>query len=349
MLRTRPFGKTGFNVTEVSMGGIPIIGMEDKDEAASVVNYAIDKGMNYLDNARAYGNSEEKMGLVMKTRRDEVFLATKSHDRTYDGAWKHLETSLHDLQTDHLDLWQVHDVSTRDIWNEVMGPDGAFKAFAKARDEGIVKHIGITGHNDDTLCTAVESGEFESVLCVYNLAIHSSGKKLLPLCKERGVAICVMKPLSGGLFFRREELAIDPLRAWHFVLQNDCVSTGVAGANCLRDIDQAIAASESFSPLADEETAELVAKATALGDNVCRNCQYCRDCPQEIDVPKIMQMFDESRVFGYEWPRFRREYAALEPKADACVECNACLEACPFDLPVVERLQKFHAQFNQPV
>jgi predicted aldo/keto reductase-like oxidoreductase len=349
MIRTRPFGKTGFEVTEVSMGGIPIIGMPDKEEAAAVVSYAIDKGMNYLDNARAYGDSEEKMGLVMKTRRDEVFLATKTTERTREGALKHLEESLAALQTDHLDLWQMHDISTQALWDQTMGPDGAFEAAVKMRDEGVVKHIGITGHNDDTLIQAVESGEYASVLCVYNLAIHSSGKKLLPLAKERGVAICVMKPLSGGLLFRREELAIDPLKAWHFVLQNDCVSTGVAGANCFRDIDQAIAASKGFAPLADEETAELIGKATALGENVCRNCQYCRDCPQEIDVPRIMQLFDESRAFGYEWPRFRREYGEIEPKADACVECSACLEACPFDLPVVERLKQFHAAYNQPV
>ena len=349
MIQTRPFGSTGFQVTEVSMGGIPIIPMEDFDAAAEVVSHAIDCGMNFLDNARAYGNSEEKMGLVMKTRRDEVFLATKALERSRDGALKQLEESLAALQTDHLDLWQVHDLSTQAIWDQVMGPGGALEAFKEMRDQGVVKHIGVTGHNDDMLVRAIESGEFESVLCVYNLAIHSTGLKALPLAKERGVAVCIMKPLSGGLFFRRDELGIDPMKAWHFVLQNDCVSTGVAGANCARDIDQAIEASRTFAALSVEETGELVAKAQSLGEQVCRNCLYCRDCPEGIDVPKIMQMFAESRAFGYEWPRFRREYAALETKGDACFECNKCMEACPFDLPVVEQLKKAHAQFNQPV
>lgn len=324
--------------------------VEDKEEAARLVSYALDQGITYLDTARAYADSEEKFGLVMKDRRDEAFLATKTHAYDYDTAREYLETSLSELQTDHLDLWQMHDVSAEDRWERIWAADGAMKAAHEAREEGLVRYIGLTGHNDELLVRAVETGEFDVVLCVYNLGIHSAGEQVIPVAQQRDVGVAVMKPLSGGLFFRREEAYIDPMKAWHFVLMNEGISVALAGFQNERDIDQAVQASMSFGPLEEEEIAELVEKARFYGDKVCRDCGYCKEeCPAGIDLPKIMQIFDEARVFSYEWPRFRRLYGEVEPKADACADCGRCEEKCPFDLKIRERLKWVHQRFNQPV
>lgn len=214
----------------------------------------------------------------------------------------------------------------------------------------MVRFVGLSGHNDETLLRAVNSGEFDTILCVYNLAVDSSGEQVLPRAQEANIGVAIMKPLSGGVFFRREETYIPPEKAWHYVLARPEVSVALAGTNCLRDIDQAVAASESYAPLTEAEVAEYVEKATMLGGDICRNCGYCvKDCPAGIDIPQVMRIHDEARRFAYEWPKFRRAYAALETKADQCVECRKCEEACPFDLPIVERLQSVHKRYNQPV
>jgi len=337
-------------VTEIGLGGIPLMRVEDFDEAARLISYALDQGINYIDTARAYGDSEEKIGLVMKDRRDEVFLATKTNAYDYDTAWQYLETSLKNLQTDHLDLWQMHDISTEQRWEEIWSAQGAMKAAHEAREQGLVRYFGVSGHNDALLLRAVECGEFDVILGVYNLGIHSLGEQVIPAAQQHDIGVAVMKPLSGGLFFRRKETFIDPMKAWYFVLQNTGISVALVGFQNQRDIDQAIQASATFTPLSEDEIEQLVAKARFLGDDVCRDCGYCKEeCPAGIDIPKIMHMFDEARVFSYEWPRFRRLYAELEIKGDACQDCGKCEEKCPFDLKIRERLKWVHDRFNQPI
>ncbi|MBC7289478.1 MAG: aldo/keto reductase, partial [Armatimonadetes bacterium] len=251
-IRKRRFGRTNVMVTEIGLGGIPIMQVEDLDEAARLISYALDQGINYIDTARAYRDSEKKFGLVMASRRHEVFLATKTHAYDYDTAWKYLETSLSELQTDHIDLWQMHDISTEERWQQIFAPNGAMKAAREAQEQGLVRFVGLSGHNDGLLLRAVESGEFDAILCVYNLAIHSAGEKVIPAAVERDVGVAVMKPLSGGVFFRRDETYIDPVKAWRFVLMNDGISVALAGFKEKRDIDQAIQASLQFEPLQND-------------------------------------------------------------------------------------------------
>ncbi len=349
-IRKRRLGRTNVMVTEIGLGGIPLMRVEDFDEAAELINYALDQGINYIDTARAYKDSEEKFGQVLKDRRDEVFVATKTHAYDYDTAWEYLETSLKNLQTDYIDLWQMHDISTQERWDQIFAPNGAMKAAYKARDEGLIRFIGLSGHNNDLLLKAIETDEFDVILCVYNLAIHSTGEKVIPAAQERDIGVAIMKPLSGGIFFRREEAYIDPMKAWHFVLMNEGISVALAGFQNKRDIDQAIQASLNFQPLSDEEIEELIKKAQFLGEDVCRDCGYCKEvCPANIDIPTMMHMYDEGRVFSYEWPRFRKMYAQLDPKADACQDCGACEEKCPFNLNIRERLKWVHERFNQAV
>jgi len=348
VLKTRLLGNTGVEVSEIGLGGIPLISAP-MDKAVKIVNRALDRGINYIDTARAYNDSEAKIGKVMRKRRDECFLATKTAAQDAKGALEDLEVSLKELQTDHLDLWQLHDVSTRERFNNMVKRGGTLEAAKRARDKGKCRFIGITGHNKDLLLEAIELGEFDTILCVYNLGVHDTQEKVIPTAKKNGLGVVVMKPLSGGIFFRRKDTKITPEEAWRFVLGNPDISVALAGAKLLRDVEQAVRASRRFKPLTKAQRERLIKAAKSLGEDICRNCGYCRDCPQGIDIPTIMQLFDDARIYPYEWPRHRTIYAKLSPQADACKECGQCEEACPFNLPIMERLKQAHQRFSQPV
>jgi len=352
MIRKRLLGGTGLEATEIGLGGIPMI-RSSFDKAVKIVHRALDLGVNYLDTARNYRDSEAKMGAVMRTRRDECFLATKSSAGTKEAALAELAVSLKELQTDKLDLWQLHDVSTPRRYEEVMAPGGALEAAKQARDEGKCDFIGITSHSVPVLEQAIESGEFDTIMCVYNLAIGDTGDRVMPLAKERNVGVAVMKPLSGGIFFRmaREGAAdtITPEAAWNFVLMNPNVDVALAGARWIKDIEQAARCSRRFAALTGDEIREHTTRARALGEDVCRDCRYCESCPEEIPIPAMMQIADRGRAFPYEWPKYRDEYAGLRPQADVCTECGACEESCPFDLPIMERLRHLHERLTRPM
>ncbi|HNX80292.1 MAG TPA: aldo/keto reductase, partial [Prolixibacteraceae bacterium] len=171
---TRAFGKTGYKTGILSLGGqatLEIAGREEESE--KIIHRAIDLGINYIDTAASYGRgvSQLNIGRVMKTRRNEVWLSTKTHDRTYDGSMKLLEESLKNLQTDHLNLWQLHNVQTQEQVEQIFSDNGAIKALEKAKSEGIVKNVGITGHFEPlVLLRAIQRYPFDSILMALNAA-----------------------------------------------------------------------------------------------------------------------------------------------------------------------------------
>jgi len=347
-IKKRVLGRTGVEVTELGLGGIPIIPLPH-EKGVKIVHRALDRGITYIDTARAYKTSEAKIGEVMRTRRDECFLATKTHFYSAEEAEEALEASLKDLQTDVVDLYQIHDLSSRERYEKAMGPGGALETLFRARDKGKVRFLGVSGHNIELLLEAIDTGHFDAILCVYNLAITDTNDVLIPKAKEKGVGVAIMKPLSGGSFFTLGKGEISPYDALRFVLSNPNITTALGGAKFLKDVEQDVKIAKNYEPITEDEAAPLIQIAKGFGEDVCRNCHYCEDCPQEIPVPTIMQLFDHAKVFPYEWPKHRRIYGDLTVKADSCVQCGQCEEKCPFDLPIMERLEKAHKRFNQPV
>jgi len=167
---TRNLGKTGFRVGIFSLGGQAAIEKPDNEAVAvPLVEKALDLGVNYIDTSARYGGdprwSEQYIGKVMKRRRNEAYLATKTHDRTRDGSLKLLETSLKLLQTDHVDLWQIHNLTSMEQVERIFAPDGAVKAMQEAREQKLVRHLGITGHADpDVLLEALRRFPFDTIL-----------------------------------------------------------------------------------------------------------------------------------------------------------------------------------------
>jgi aryl-alcohol dehydrogenase-like predicted oxidoreductase len=282
---TRNLGRTGYSVGIFSLGGQAAVEQPDNEEAAvAIVEKALDLGVNYLDTAARYGGdvpwSQTYLGKVMKSRRSEAFLATKTHDRTRDGSLRLLEQSLRLLQTDHLDLWQVHNLSAMDEVDRIFRPDGAVKALQEAKEQGVVRHIGVTGHADPAvLIEAISRFRFDTILMALNAAdTHhlSFQEKLLPLAVEKQMGIIGMKvpargrllagwtpPSPGARGGRPSDRGPGTLQmgdALRYVLTLP-VSTVIVGCDSVAQVEENVAIARAFNPLSPAQMAELEKKA----------------------------------------------------------------------------------------
>jgi hypothetical protein len=275
----RPLGKTGRMVGIYSLGAQATVETPGKEElAVEIVNKAIDLGINYIDTAAAYGRStetiprseamgtsERNVGQVMKTRRDEVFLSSKTHDRTYDGSMRLLESSLKNLQTDHLDMWQVHNVkaSEKDILDTYFLEGGVIKAMERAKAEGMVKHIGFTGHEDpEVLKMMAERYEFDNVLVAINAAdkhYNSFIDKFLPIAVEQGIGIVGMKIPARDRIFSNGGI-ITMKEAMDYVLTLP-VSTIIIGIDQVAELEENMRIAQEFTPLTADEMLAIEDKA----------------------------------------------------------------------------------------
>jgi len=346
-MEKRALGRTGVEVTRLGYGGIKLPRISE-DEAAACVNRAIDLGINFIDTARCYGNSEEKIGRVMAKRRDEVVLASKVIRRSRKEAEEDIATSLKLLQTDCIDLYQIHDVSARENYEKAIGPDGALDAVRAARDKGQVRFIGVSGHDIDILLEAIETGWFDTVQVAHNLANTGAAQTLLPRARELNVGVVNMKPLGGGNLLKpieQDEEALEyditAVAAIRFCMTNPDVTVVIPGMQAIAEIEENVATANSFVPMSDEEVKRYTEMATMLGEGFCRGCDYCQPCQAEIRISGILQTLGYRKRFQGDWDfhhRMRVQYASFEKNVDDCLDCGECEERCPYDLPIREML-----------
>ncbi len=258
----RPLGATGHQVRLFSLGGQATLEKSGtRDQSLAIINRAIDLGVNYIDTAAAYGRgiSQTYIGEVMAHRRNEVFLATKTHDRTRDGSLNLLEQSLKSLQTDHLDLWQLHNVRTDEQVDRIFAKDGAIEALVQARDQGMVRFLGITGHFDPApLLRAIDRFDFGAILMALNPAdphYLPFAEELLPRANTKGMGVIGMKIPARGRVFRDGGLT-SMKDAMSYVLTLP-VSTVIVGCDTVEQLEENISIAASFQPLSDAELARI--------------------------------------------------------------------------------------------
>jgi predicted aldo/keto reductase-like oxidoreductase len=265
---TRPLGLTGHDVKLFSLGGQATLERPEKhDEAIAIINHAIDLGVNYIDTAASYGNafggypvSQTHIGEVMASRRDEVFLATKTHKRTRDDSLVLLEESLRLLQTDHLDLWQIHNVKDLYQLDQVFAPGGAIEALEEAKDDGTVSFLGITGHFDPhVLVRGINRYPFDTVLMALNPADPHNlpfAQTVLPLAKQKQMGVIGMKIPGRGRLFRPD--GVNSMSdAMGYVLSLPGVSTVIIGCDDVAQVTDNVSIATSFAPFADHEMERL--------------------------------------------------------------------------------------------
>lgn len=259
---TRKLGSTGMEVTQIGLGGEGILRTHGHDrQATALINRAIDCGITYFESARAYDGSESYYGKALGGRRKEIFLASKSHARDKQGALEQLQETLQAMNTDYLDLWQVHDVRSDRDMAAIFGPGGAMEAFVEAQKKGLVRFIGVTGHHDPAIIRAcIELFPFDTVLVPVNPAepAHNSFiEQVLPLAQERRMGIVGMKVYLRGFAARIPGYAgMEPFL--RFAL-SQAVSTLVIGCDTLQQLEENVAFAESFQAMSEGEQQELIA------------------------------------------------------------------------------------------
>ncbi len=253
-METRPFGRTGESFPILSFGGQRIVDEHNctEEEAVEIVNTAIDRGIRYFDTAWIYsqGQAETRMGKVVKHRRSEMWIATKTWDATRDGALRQLEESLTRLQTDHVNEWRLHNVWDYARLDEFTGKGGALEAAVQAREERMVRHISISCHTDpQILIEALDRFPFDSTLIALSALDHfilSFAEEFLPVANAAGIATIAMKVLGLGSLIHEVE------RSLRYALGLP-VSTVIVGIESMSQLEQNLAIAESFQPMTDEE------------------------------------------------------------------------------------------------
>ena len=323
-------GKTGIEVNRLGFGGIPIQRVSE-EEAVDAVLYAVEKGMDFIDTSRMYTTSETRIGKALSQTAKKPVIATKSFGRTADEIRKDVEISLRELRRDVIDIYQCHSISTLEDYQKITAKDGAYAGLVRAREEGLIRHIGITSHSLDLLDRALDDDLFETIMVCFSFLEPAAKEKVIPKALAKNVGILIMKALSGGVIE-----AAAPALKW--VLGHHPETLALVGVENREVIDEDWNIFQGSWELneADRETIDAVSRE--YDKKFCRRCDYCLPCPSGIPIQFVLG----ARTFlkrmgpgGLKVPIF----TSLWDKAESCTECGECMTRCPYGLPIPELIK----------
>lgn len=329
-------GKTGLRISRMGFGGIPIQRI-DAEGTKKLMHSLVEAGVNYIDTARSYTVSEEYLGYGLEGIRDKFVLATKSMSRTKEAMAADIDTSLKNLRTNHIDLYQVHNPSLEQL-DTVVGEGGALEALMEAKAAGKIGHIGLTAHSAAVFARALTLDWVETVMFPYNI-VENQGEELIKQCKEKNVGFIAMKPLAGGAIE-------DGTLALRYICANPAVTVVIPGMAEASELEENVKACSDTAPLTGEEKAEMEKVREQLGTDFCRRCNYCAPCTVGINIPSVFLFAGYLERYNLaDWAKDR--YGSLPVKASACVECGECETRCPYHLPIREKLKKCAEEFGE--
>jgi uncharacterized protein len=322
-------GKTGIEAVRMGFGGIPIQRVSET-QAVAVVLYALEKGMDFIDTSRMYTNSETRIGKALKESGKKVAVATKSFARSADGIQRDVETSLKELQRDYIDLYQCHGISSDEEYRLVTSPNGALAGLLKAKERGLIGHVGITSHSLDLLEKVLEDGLFETIMVCLSFLEPAAEEKILPKARAKNIGVIAMKPFSGGVI-EAPEIALK----WVLSLPDILVLAGVEHKEL---IDQNWKVFQGDYGIADSEKQKMEEIRKEFDKKFCRRCDYCQPCPAEIPIQFVLgirSMVKRAGTSMMQTPMLRN----MLEKAVNCTECGDCMDRCPYGLPIPEMIK----------
>ena len=326
-MATVKLGKTGIVTDKNGFGALPIQRVSD-DEAVRILQKAYDGGVTFFDTARFYTDSEHKLGLAFKGMRDKVIIATKTAAKNADEFRKDIRTSLDNLQTDYIDIYQFHNPS---FCPKPGDGTGLYEAMLEAKKNGMIKHIGITNHRLKVAHEAIDSGLYETLQFPFCYLASDEDIELVTKCKQADMGFIAMKALSGGLI-------TDSRAAYAFEAEFDNVLP-IWGVQRESELDEFLSYVTNPPAMTDDIRALIDNDRKQLQGDFCRGCGYCMPCPAGIEINNCARMSLLLRRSPSEL-QLTPEVQAKMMKIENCLHCGACMKKCPYHLNTPELLQK---------
>jgi len=326
-------GKTKIIVNKNGFGGLPIQRIEKKN-AVYLLQKAFYNGMNYFDTARWYSDSEEKMGVAFSWMREKVIISTKTGAQTTDAFWKDLETSLKNLKTDYIDIYQFHNPP---FCPKTGDESGLYEAMLEAKKQGKIRFIGITNHSQSVAKEAIESKLYDTLQFPFCYLASDEDLGLVNAAKINDIGFIAMKALSGGLI-------TDSRAAYAYLRQFDHVAP-IWGIQRENELDEFLSYQESPPMLTEDMKAKIEGDRKELSGNFCRGCGYCMPCPAEIEINNCARMSLMLRRAPSD-ALLSKEWQEKMKKIENCIHCNQCKEKCPYGLDTPVLLQKNYEDYQ---
>ena len=323
-------GSTGITAPQNGFGALPVQ-RDDKETAVKILRRAYEGGMRFFDTARAYSDSEEKLGLAFGDGyldRSDIYIATKTMAQTPEAFWDQLETSLELLKTDYIDIYQFH------CANRVFAPGdgtGMYEAMLEAKAQGKIRHIGITAHKLQIAIDAVESGLYETLQFPFSYLASAKEIALVNLCKQKNMGFIAMKGLAGGLINNSRA-------AMAYMLQFDNVMP-IWGVQRECELEEWLSYMDDMPSMDEEISAFIEKEQKELSGEFCRGCGYCMPCPMGIMINQCARMsLMLRRAPSDAW--LSETMQAEMMKIETCINCRKCVSKCPYSLNTPELLKK---------
>ena len=331
-MSTIQLGSTGITIEKNGFGCLPIQRIS-KEDAARLLRKALDGGMNYFDTARAYSDSEEKMGYAFAGIRDKVVIATKTHAQTGRELREHLEASLRDLNTDYIDVYQFHNPA---FVPRPGGEDGLYDAALEAQAQGKIRHIGITNHRLTVAREAIDSGLYTTLQFPYSYLSGPQDQELVEMCERAGMGFVAMKGMAGGLL--RDGIAAAAFMA----LQP--IAVPIWGVQHEWELDQFLSCVPDAPAMTEERLALIEKDRAELTGSFCRSCGYCMPCPVGIQINQCARMSLMLRRMPA--ADYLTDYWQAEMrKIETCLQCGQCASKCPYGLNTPRLLQDNYKEY----
>lgn len=367
-MKYRDFGNTGIKVSVLGFGAmrLPTVGEEeekqvDLEQAVPMLIKGLDLGINYLDTAWGYLNktSEKALGQAIAGRdRSSIYIATKNMiDTDVKEYRKRLDFQLEKLNTDYIDFYHIHGLRWT-VFNYKAGPKGYMDELRRAQAEGLIRHLSFSSHDTpENITKLIDSGEFSSMLVQYNL-LHRYNKTAIAHARSKGMGVSVMGPVGGGRIsflsrLKPREGRTLPELALRFVLANPDVSVALSGMNSMEMIEENAITADNIDPLSDvekEDIKKMLDQIQNLGDLYCTGCDYCMPCPNGVDIPTNLLLLNYLRLYDFGDDFIQLYHKKLKPAgtaAESCIECEECLEKCPQDIPIPERMEEIRNELEK--
>ena len=326
-------GKTGLVVSKNGFGALPVQRISKK-EAVYLLQKAFYHGMNYFDTARWYSDSEEKMGAAFAYTREKIIISTKTGAQNAEGFWSDLETSLHNLQTDYIDIYQFHNPA---FCPKPGDESGLYDAMLEAKKQGKIRHIGITNHRLSVAKEAIESGLYETMQFPFSYLAGEPEMEIVNMCKESNMGFIAMKGLSGGLI-------TNSALAYAYMAQFDHVAP-IWGIQRENELDEFLSYNDNPPSMTAEMETEIEKERKELAGDFCRGCGYCMPCPAGIEINNCARMsllLRRAPREGYLGEAWQEKMKMIEN----CLHCGKCKSKCPYGLDTPALLEKNYEDYK---